>query len=125
MVALILAAIIYPVQFSKDLADAPAKDGKVVEPPLHLGSIDFDNDGILDEDDPDDDNDGIKDEDDPDDDNDGVMDEDDGDVEDFDGDGISNYEDDDNDGIPDEMETDSDGDGMSDYLDEDDNNDGN
>merc|ERR1712001_532405 len=55
MVALILAAIIYPVQFSKDLADAPAKDGKVVEPPLHLGSIDFDKDGKLDLVDPDDD----------------------------------------------------------------------
>jgi len=55
MVALILAAIIYPVQFSKDLAD--------------------DNDGIPDEKDLDDDGDGTPDDQDNDDDNDGIPDE--------------------------------------------------
>merc|ERR1711887_351087 len=133
MVALILAAIIYPVQFSKDLADAPAKGGTVVEPPLHLGSIDFDNDGKIDLIDDDDDDDGILDDDDPDDDNDGVLDEDDGDVEDFDGDGLSNDDDgiidsedpdDDNDDIPDDEDEDDDGDGTNDDEDDDDDNDG-
>merc|ERR1712223_41695 len=130
----VLAAIIYPVSFSKDLAKAPAKDGGVVEPLLRVGDLDFDddgiidhldpdddNDGILDEEDPDDDNDGIDDEDDPDDDNDGIPDEKDGNPEDFDGDGI---EDDDNDGINDDEDPDDDNDGIHDSVDSDDDNDG-
>merc|ERR1712002_1202136 len=101
LIALLLAAIIYPVQFSKDIADEPEKNGEVLEPITHRGSLDFDGDGILDiidpdddndgkpdDEDDDDDNDGIADEDDPDDDNDGVPDEDDNDQEDFDGDGV-------------------------------------
>merc|ERR1712200_230544 len=145
----VLAAIIYPVSFSKDLAKAPAKDGGVVEPLLRVGDLDFDddgiidhldpdddNDGILDEEDPDDDNDGIDDEDDPDDDNDGIPDEKDGNPEDFDGDGIEDDEDedddnddgihdsvdsdDDNDGISDSQESDVDDDGIPDEVDDDD-----
>merc|ERR1711971_199984 len=60
--ALLLAAIIYPVQFSRDIADEPEKNGEVLEPVSHLGSLDFDGDGILDIIDPDDDNDGTPDE---------------------------------------------------------------
>merc|ERR1719347_406195 len=85
LIALLLAAIIYPVQFSKDIANEPEKNGAVLEPITHRGTLDFDGDGILDIIDPDDDNDGIADEDDPDDDNDGVPDELDNDQEDFDG----------------------------------------
>merc|ERR1719512_508130 len=90
--ALLLAAIIYPVQFSKDIADEPEKNGEVLEPITHRGSLDFDMDGILDIIDPDDDNDGTPDELDDDDDNDGILDEDD--------------PDDDNDGVPDELDND-------------------
>merc|ERR1711892_68975 len=149
LIALLLAAIIYPVQFSKDLANEPPKDGGMVQA---IGSLDFDNDGIIDiadldddndgipdTEDNDDDNDGIKDSKDDDDDNDGILDEDEADDEDFDNDGIENDEDedddgdginddedddDDNDGIPDEMETDTDGDGEVDGLDDDDDGDG-
>merc|ERR1711981_1023871 len=126
LILLVLAAIIYPVSFSKDLAKAPAKDGGVVEPLLRVGDLDFDNDGIIDHLDPDDDNDGIDDVDDPDDDNDGIPDELDGNPEDFDGDGIEDDEDpdDDNDGIPDEQDPDDDNDGIHDSVDSDDDNDG-
>merc|ERR1712054_747792 len=125
----VLAAIIYPVSFSKDLAKAPAKDGGVVEPLLRVGDLDFDDDGIIDHLDPDDDNDGIDDEDDPDDDNDGIPDEKDGNPEDFDGDGIEDDDDgihdsvdsdDDNDGISDSQESDVDDDGIPDEVDDDD-----
>merc|ERR1711963_515526 len=116
----VLAAIIYPVSFSKDLAKAPAKDGGVAEPLLRVGDLDFDDDGIIDHLDPDDDNDGILDEEDPDDDNDGIDDEDD---PDDDNDGIHDSvdSDDDNDGISDSQESDVDDDGIPD---EDDDNDG-
>merc|ERR1711892_1582248 len=139
LIALLLAAIVYPVQFSKDLANEPGKDGGVVEPQLHRGSLDFDEDGILDivdpdddddgipdEEDDDDDNDGIKDVDDDDDDNDGVPDDEDGNPEDFDGDGILNDDDDDDDGddIPDDEDDDDDNDGFPDSIDDDDDNDG-
>merc|ERR1719505_275320 len=130
----VLAAIIYPVSFSKDLAKAPAKDGGVVEPLLRVGDLDFDDDGINDDEDPDDDNDGILDEEDPDDDNDGIDDEDDPDV---DNDGIPDEVDDDdgledddqdNDGIPDDEDededNDDDNDGVPDDEDNDDDNDG-
>merc|ERR1712158_308315 len=122
LIMLVLAAIIYPVSFSKDLAKAPAKDGGVVEPLLRVGDLDFDNDGIIDHLDPDDDNDGIDDVDDPDDDNDGIPDELDGNPEDFDGDGIEDDddEDDDNDGISDSQESDVDDDGIPDEIDDDD-----
>merc|ERR1712147_161061 len=122
----VLAAIIYPVSFSKDLAKAPAKDGGVVEPLLRVGDLDFDDDGIIDHLDPDDDNDGILDEDDPDDDNDGIPDEKDGNPEDFDGDGIEDDEDedDDNDGINDDEDPDDDNDGIHDSVGSDDDNDG-
>merc|ERR1712088_1200139 len=118
----VLAAIIYPVSFSKDLAKAPAKDGGVVEPLLRVGDLDFDNDGVIDHLDPDDDNDGILDDEDPDDDNDGIPDELDGNPEDFDGDGIEDDddEDDDNDGIPDSQESDVYDDGIPDEIDDDD-----
>merc|ERR1719429_975904 len=131
----VLAAIIYPVSFSKDLAKAPAKDGGVVEPLLRVGDLDFDNDGIIDhldpdddndgiddDEDPDDDNDGIDDVDDPDDDNDGIPDELDGNPEDFDRDGIEDDEDDDddNDGIPDDEDPDDDNDGIHDAVESDD-----
>merc|ERR1712158_197729 len=126
LILLTLAAIIYPVSFSKDLAKAPAKDGGVVEPLLRVGDLDFDNDGIIDHLDEDDDNDGINDDEDPDDDNDGIPDELDGNPEDFDGDGIEDDEDpdDDNDGIPDEDDEDDDNDGTNDDEDNDDDNDG-
>merc|ERR1712013_267557 len=111
LIALLLAAIIYPVQFSKDLDKQPPKDGGKVQA---AGSLDFDNDGIIDIADPDDDNDGIPDEEDNDDDNDGIKD--------------SKDDDDDNDGIPDELDNqnpeDFDGDGKPDDEDEDDDNDG-
>merc|ERR1712158_163793 len=100
----VLAAIIYPVSFSKDLAKAPAKDGGVVEPLLRVGDLDFDDDGIIDHLDPDDDNDGI-------------PDEKDGNPEDFDGDGIEDDEDEDDDnddGIHDSVDSDDDNDGISD-----------
>merc|ERR1719266_1004857 len=100
LILLTLAAIIYPVSFSKDLAKAPAKDGGVVEPLLRVGDLDFDNDGIIDHLDEDDDNDGINDDEDPDDDNDGIDDVDD--------------PDDDNDGIHDSVDSDDDNDGISD-----------
>merc|ERR1719167_2069799 len=117
--ALTLAAIIYPVQFSKDLANEPPKSGAVLEPITHKGSLDFDGDGIIDVVDNDDDNDGKPDDVDDDDDNDGVPDVED---EDDDNDGIPDTvdKDDDNDGIPDLMEEDSDGDGEVDAIDEDD-----
>merc|ERR1711887_478325 len=106
LIALLLAAIIYPIQFSKDLKNEPHKDGGKVQA---VGSLDFDNDGIIDIADPDDDNDGLPDDVDPDDDNDGIKDTKDDDddnlnPEDFDGDGQLDDvdEDDDNDGIPDE-----------------------
>merc|ERR1712013_541319 len=129
LIALLLAAIIYPVQFSKDLDKQPPKDGGKVQA---AGSLDFDNDGIIDIADPDDDNDGIPDEEDNDDDNDGIKDsnDDDGlldeDDPDDDNDGFNDDEDndDDNDGIPDDMETDTDGDGEPDALDDDDDGDG-
>merc|ERR1712158_302219 len=115
----VLAAIIYPVSFSKDLAKAPAKDGGVVEPLLRVGDLDFDNDGIIDHLDEDDDNDGINDDEDPDDDNDGIDDEDD---PDDDNDGIHDSvdSDDDNDGISDSQESDIDDDGIPDEIDDDD-----
>merc|ERR1719391_1711066 len=140
LILLVLAAIIYPVSFSKDLAKAPAKDGGVVEPLLRVGDLDFDNDGVIDHLDPDDDNDGILDEEDPDDDNDGIDDVDDSDDDndgisdsqesDIDDDGIPDEieddddEDDDNDGIPDDEDPDDDNDGIHDAVDSDDDNDG-
>merc|ERR1712158_182178 len=115
----VLAAIIYPVSFSKDLAKAPAKDGGVVEPLLRVGDLDFDNDGVIDHLDPDDDNDGILDDEDPDDDNDGINDDED---PDDDNDGIHDSvdSDDDNDGISDSQESDVDDDGIPDEVDDDD-----
>merc|ERR1712209_130792 len=152
LIALTLAAIIYPVKFSSDLANEPEKNGRVLEPISYKGSLDFDKDGLLDVIDPDDDNDGIEDEEDPDDDNDGILDDadddddndgvpddEDNDEEDFDGDGIPNDEDDDddgdgeddesdedddNDGIPDSVDRDDDNDGIPDVFEEDDDNDG-
>merc|ERR1711892_646166 len=113
LIALLLAAIVYPVQFSKDLANEPGKDGGVVEPQLHRGSLDFDEDGILDIVDLDDDDDGI-------------PDDEDGNPEDFDGDGILNDDDDDDDGddIPDDEDADDDDDGILDAEDDDDDGDG-
>merc|ERR1711902_356802 len=61
LIALTLAAIIYPVQFSKDLAN----DGDGVDDDL---DADDDNDGIPDDEDEDDDGDGVLDEDEDDDD---------------------------------------------------------
>jgi len=139
LIALTLAAIIYPVKFSSDLANEPEKNGRVLEPISYKGSLDFDKDGILDVVDPDDDNDGLEDEEDPDDDNDGILDEadddddndgvpddEDNDEEDFDGDGIPNDEDedDDGDGENDESDEDDDNDGIPDSVDRDDDNDG-
>merc|ERR1719295_546725 len=95
--ALTLAAIIYPVQFSKDLANEPPKSGAVLEPITHKGSLDFDGDGIIDVVDNDDDNDGKPDDVDDDDDNDGVPDDKDNNQEDFDGDGDPNDSDEDDD----------------------------
>merc|ERR1719195_1273563 len=120
LIALTLAAIIYPVQFSKDLANEPPKNGEVLEPETYNGDNDFDNDGIENAVDDDDDNDGILDEDDPDDDNDGTPDEDDADD---DNDGVLD-EDDDNDGIDDDEDEDDDNDGIADIIDSDDDNDG-
>merc|ERR1711892_142864 len=116
LIALLLAAIIYPVQFSKDLANEPPKDGGMVQA---IGSLDFDNDGIIDIADLDDDNDGIPDTEDNDD-------EDEADDEDFDNDGIENDEDDDDDGdgINDDEDDDDDNDGIDDAEDEDDDGDG-
>merc|ERR1719341_2320625 len=112
LIALTLAAIIYPVQFSKDLANEEPLNGDVLEPKAFKGSLDYDNDGVDDsdeledqedfdgdgihnDDDEDDDGDGIDDDDDEDD-NDGVDDSDElEDQEDFDGDGIHNDDDDD------------------------------
>ena len=134
-VFLLLAVIIYPVQFSKDLDNEPEYDGGVVisgdmdldndQIPNHLDDDD-DGDGIMDVDDPDDDNDGIPDEDDLDDDNDGVTDSEDGDDEDFDNDGEPDNvdTDDDNDGIPDDKDLDHDNDGIENSRDIDDDNDG-
>merc|ERR1719458_874993 len=118
LIALTLAAIIYPVQFSKDLANEEPLNGDVLEPKAFKGSLDFDNDGLLDVVDDDDDNDGLSDEDDPDDDNDGINDEDDDDDDDGIVDGVDR--DDDNDGIPDSYEEDTDGDGEVDAIDDDD-----
>merc|ERR1719433_2427434 len=59
LIALTLAAIIYPVQFSKDLANEEPLNGDVLEPKAYEGSLDFDKDGLLDIIDPDDDNDGL------------------------------------------------------------------
>merc|ERR1719295_127532 len=130
---------IYAVQFSKDLANEPPKDGGTIPA---IGDLDFDNDGILDivddDDDndgdpdvtdPDDDNDGIEDEEDPDDDNDGIPDEEDNvddEDADLDGDGLTNDEDDDDDGdgTPDDKDEDDDNDGIDDEDDIDDDNDG-
>lgn len=138
-IAFLLAAIIYPIQFAKDLKDEKPKNGLVIEPELHLkGKLDFDNDGIIDLEDDDDDNDGIPDAEDTDDDNDGILDDADTDddndgipdteenPEDFDGDGIPDNQDndDDNDGIPDAEDEDDDNDGIDDDLDTDDDNDG-
>merc|ERR1711962_53370 len=133
-IAFLLAVIIYPVEFSKDLKAEAARKGINIK-----GSIDFDEDGIpdhldddddndgkTDEKDNDDDNDGIPDHLDEDDDNDGIKDEHDGDVDDFDGDGIPDDldDDDDNDKIPDEDDLDNDNDGINDDEDLDDDNDG-
>merc|ERR1712158_231269 len=125
LILLTLAAIIYPVSFSKDLAKAPAKDGGVVEPLLRVGDLDFDGDGIEDDEDEDDDNDGINDDEDPDDDNDGIHDSADSDD---DNDGISDSQesdveddednDDDNDGVPDDEDNDDDNDGVPDDVDD-------
>merc|ERR1712158_50800 len=115
----VLAAIIYPVSFSKDLAKAPAKDGGVVEPLLRVGDLDFDDDGIIDHLDPDDDNDGIHDSVDSDDDNDGISDSQESDVDD---DGIPDEVDDD-DGLEDDEDNDDDNDGVPDDEDNDDDND--
>merc|ERR1719190_81161 len=122
VVLFVLAAIIYPVSFSKDLAKAPAKDGGVVEPLLRVGDLDDDNDGIPDEKDgnPEDfDGDGIEDDEDEDDDNDGINDDED---PDDDNDGIHDSvdSDDDNDGISDSQESDVDDDGIPDEVDDDD-----
>merc|ERR1719297_569976 len=134
LIALTLAAIIYPVQFSKDLANEEPLNGDVLEPKAYQGSLDFDGDGLLDVVDDDDDNDGLSDEEDPDDDNDGIKDEDDDDDdsdeledrEDFDGDGIHNDddEDDDGDGVDDDEDEDDDNDGIVDSVDRYDDNDG-
>merc|ERR1712227_1126778 len=118
------------------------------------GDGDFDNDGIMNDDDEDDDNDGIIDDEDPDDDNDGIVDDEDkdddndgvpdseddcdyyGDCEydgseegDSDDDGVPDDVDDDDDGIPDEDDNDedyydTDNDGIPDDEDNDDDNDG-
>merc|ERR1711887_378378 len=88
LIALLLAAIIYPVSFSKELAQEPDKNGFTLE----IGSIDFDKDGVIDLLDDDDDNDGIVDDDD---DNDGIPDDEDNENTDNDGDGIPDEEDDD------------------------------
>merc|ERR1712142_1230737 len=113
--AFLLAVIIYPVQFAKDLENEDPKDGTVVEPQIYRGSLDYDQDGIPDHIDDDDDNDNILDVDDPDDDNDGILDELD---KDDDNDGIADAidTDDDNDGILDSMEEDEDGDGIVDGM---------
>jgi hypothetical protein len=126
VIALLLAAIIYPVQFSKDMHEedevAPLDGGGWNE--LNKDSDgDVDDDGIPDVDDEDDDGDGLNDDVDPDDDGDGVPDTEDGDS---DGDGIQNEddEDDDGDGILDVNDEDDDGDGIDDEDDIDDDNDG-
>jgi hypothetical protein len=107
-IALLLALIIYPVSFSKEIDQEPAYDGGRVS---WSGSNDFDGDGLVDSEDPDDDNDNIPDELDDDDDGDGIPDDKD--------------KDDDNDGIPDDQEgLDSDGDGTPDAMDNDDDGDG-
>ncbi len=90
---------------------------------------DYDNDGIINEDegDVDSDNDGITNPYDTDSDNDGILDEEEG-IDDVDNDGIPNFidEDSDNDNIPDSEEgnIDSDNDGKPNYIDEDSDNDG-
>merc|ERR1711997_1125271 len=109
LIALTLAAIIYPVQFSKDLANEEPLNGDVLEPKAYEGSLDFDKDGLLDIIDPDDDNDGLLDEEDPDDDNDGINDDAD--------------DDDDDDGEKDDVDEDDDNDGIVDAVDRDDDND--
>merc|ERR1712112_658779 len=116
LIALLLAAIIYPVSFSKELAQEPDKNGFTLE----IGSIDFDKDGVIDL--LDDDNDGINDDEDNDDDNDGIPDDEDNENTDNDGDGIPDEEDDDddNDGISDKEDDDDDGDGVPDEIDPDD-----
>merc|ERR1711884_435320 len=121
--AFLLAVIIYPVQFAKDLENEDPKDGTVVEPQIYRGSLDYDQDGIPDHIDDDDDNDNILDVDDPDDDNDGIPDAIDSDD---DNDGIldSMEEDEDGDGIVDDEDNDDDGDGTPDDEDNDDDNDG-
>lgn len=106
LVALLLAAIIYPVSFSKELAQEPDKSGFTLE----AGSIDFDKDGVIDLLDDDDDDDGIPDDEDDDDDNDGITDD------------VDN--DDDNDGIPDDEDDDDDGDGVLDEDEDDDEEEG-
>merc|ERR1711942_417339 len=135
-VIFLLAVIIYPVEFAKDLDQEPERHGVIFE-----GSIDFDGDGVadhidddddndgkLDVNDPDDDNDGIPDNEDLDDDNDGILDvAEESDDDDFDNDGIPDDEDndDDNDGVPDKEENeDEDNDGVPDSEDNDDDNDG-
>jgi hypothetical protein len=70
-IALLLALIIYPVSFSKEIDQEPAYDGGRVS---WSGSNDFDGDGLVDSEDPDDDNDNIPDEIDDDDEGDGIPD---------------------------------------------------
>eukprot|EP00095_Tigriopus_kingsejongensis_P009699 maker-scaffold84_size396325-snap-gene-2.49 protein:Tk09699 transcript:maker-scaffold84_size396325-snap-gene-2.49-mRNA-1 annotation:"transmembrane protein 47-like" len=74
-ICLLVALILYPVSFSKELKGAKkfdVFDGGMVE--AYTGTIDFDGDGIMDYEDDDDDNDGKPDHLDPDDDNDGIPD---------------------------------------------------
>jgi len=138
-VIFLLAAIIYPVQFAKDLKDEPEKDGSILitvnDDALQQvkGSYDYDKDGVPDLFDNDDDNDGIPDDEDPDDDNDEIPDTEDNDD---DNDGILDTEeedgkkdkdadeDSDNDGTPDSEDEDDDNDGIPDDVDKDDDNDG-
>lgn len=135
VLVLFLAVIIYPVSFSKDLAQEknnPPLDGFDITHYASRGDIDLDNDGIPDAVDNDDDNDGVPDDEDTDDDNDGIPDhldtdddndgipddEEDVDLEDSDGDGTPDSEDldDDNDGVPDNIDTDDDNDGVADVI---------
>merc|ERR1712088_999867 len=134
VLVLFLAAIIYPVSFSKDAAKVEPYAGYELgsAAAAAAGDLDFDNDGIIDALDNDDDNDGIPDSEDKDDDNDGIPDNQDNDDDndgipdeldvdvtsdgDLDDDGIPDAEDvdDDNDGVPDALDTDDDNEGLPD-----------
>jgi len=132
VLTLLLAVIIYPVSFAKDVAkdgENNVYNGYKVLPAALQGDLDFDNDGVIDSEDDDDDNDGIPDAEDKDDDNDGIPDNED---DDDDNDGIPDHLDQDvesdgdldNDGVADDIDDDDDNDGIPDALDNDDDNDG-